>query len=137
MYFEEQHRGSNIVFVPETYGDHRICLNNKMARWTAKVVTFQVKVGELNPEDKKDPLQKTDIDPFHDSLNNIISLYDKIISLQNYLKNREYRHTSTLESTYERIAWFSFFESFVLILLGVFQIFFVRTWFNNPKRILI
>eukprot|EP01091_Cochliopodium_minus_P006427 TRINITY_DN1632_c0_g1_i1.p1 TRINITY_DN1632_c0_g1~~TRINITY_DN1632_c0_g1_i1.p1 ORF type:complete len:215 (+),score=38.66 TRINITY_DN1632_c0_g1_i1:1-645(+) len=135
MYFEEQHRGTTHNFVAEAIGSYKVCMNNKMARWTAKVVSFQAKIGE--GKEKHNPIKKEDIDPFHESLNSILNLYDRIISQQNYLKDREYRHTSTLESTYQRIAWFSFFESSVLILLGIVQIFFVRTWFSNTARIMI
>jgi hypothetical protein len=55
-----------------------------------------------------------------------------ISSAQSYHYHRERRHRDTLESTNSRVQWWTFVETFVLIVIGAGQLMLVRSWFKVP-----
>ena len=107
MHFEERDSGK-YEMKAEMQGEYKVCLSNTMARWTAKVVTFQIKVGEVNLPEQQ-PLKKEDIDPFHHSVSQLLSTLDRVIESQNYLRDREIRHSYSLLSL---LTFFVFIFSF-------------------------
>merc|ERR1712232_1280580 len=129
MYFEG--KGDNVIeFVTASEGDYKICFNNQMARWTPKVVSFQLSPATSDSQ----PLAADDITPSAKSVDAITGLFEKVLKEQTHLKDREAVHSATLESTYIRITYFSIFESSVLILLAMVQVYFVKSWFSQPSR---
>lgn len=55
---------------------------------------------------------------------------------QRYIKMRTERHIKTINSTYGRTLWWSFFEAFVLVSASLVQVFAVRHFFSADKRML-
>jgi len=121
------------VFTASRAGAYEFCFSNAMARWTPKIISFELKV-DLESE-KKDPLSKSSLDPIEQTINRIRDSLDQIQKDQKYLRIREQKHRDTAESTNSRVLWFSIFESSILLGLTLGQVFYLRKVFDTKRPI--
>ena len=54
---------------------------------------------------------------------------------QAYMRRREDSHRKTLASTKTRVLWWTLAESAVLVLISLWQIFFIRRFFETKRRL--
>lgn len=130
MYFEG--KGPNhIPFVADKAGDYEICFNNEMARWTSKMVSFKavIKAKASNT----DAVKPEDVSVLEQKLGELQETLVQIMEQQQHFKDRESSHSSTLQSTQNRITYYSLFESAILVALSAVQIYFVKKWFDSPS----
>jgi len=121
------------VFTASRAWAYEFCFSNAMARWTPKIISFELKV-DLESE-KKDPLSKSSLDPIEQTINRIRDSLDQIQKDQKYLRIREQKHRDTAESTNSRVLWFSIFESSILLGLTLGQVFYLRKVFDTKRPI--
>jgi len=121
------------VFTAARPGAHEFCFSNAMARWTPKIISFELKV-DLDAG-KKDLLSKNSLDPIEQTINRIRDSLDQIQKDQKYLRIREQKHRDTAESTNSRVLWFSIFESSILLGLTLGQVFYLRKVFDTKRPI--
>eukprot|EP01065_Artemidia_motanka_P025055 TRINITY_DN29955_c0_g1_i1.p2 TRINITY_DN29955_c0_g1~~TRINITY_DN29955_c0_g1_i1.p2 ORF type:complete len:199 (+),score=82.67 TRINITY_DN29955_c0_g1_i1:63-659(+) len=102
-------------------GTYTVCLSNMMARWTPKWVNFNFVAGH-SPHTARlehlDPIEKT-----------IIQLTEGLAELQEEQKELravERVHRDTIESTNERILWWSVFEAVALCAVGLCQMYYLK-----------
>ncbi|KAM9969594.1 hypothetical protein ACTFIR_001430 [Dictyostelium discoideum] len=114
-------------------GVYSFCFSNKMSSLTDKTVSFILSVGESSPI--REIAKKKDLTPIERS---IMTLSDGVIAVkneQNYFKMREAAHRNTAESTNSRVLWWSVFEAFVLIALSIWQIYYLRRFFEVKRAV--
>lgn len=130
MYFEG--KGDNhIPFVADKAGDYEICFNNEMARWTAKTVSFKAVVKAR--ASAAEAVRPEDVSVLSQKLLLLQNTLTSIMEQQQHFKDREAAHSSTLQSTHNRITYYSLFESAILVGLSAMQIYFVKKWFDSPS----
>lgn len=121
-------------FTAKEEGKHTYCFSNENWGSTSKEVSFNVHGIVYVPEAEapSDPLEK-EVDKMSDVL-------EEVQDEQSYLVMRERIHRNTAESTNSRVKWWSIFQIGVLIGEGLFQVwwlkrFFEVRWFpiSNPK----
>eukprot|EP01010_Urceolus_cornutus_P001138 NODE_1657_length_804_cov_191.717881_g1288_i0.p1 GENE.NODE_1657_length_804_cov_191.717881_g1288_i0~~NODE_1657_length_804_cov_191.717881_g1288_i0.p1 ORF type:complete len:196 (-),score=27.29 NODE_1657_length_804_cov_191.717881_g1288_i0:98-685(-) len=105
----------------ELDGKYRVCFANTMARFTAKWISFYYSQG-MNPNLAKiehiDPIERT-----------IMELSDGLSELQDeqkYLRSGDGVHRETIDSINVRMLYWSIFEVFVLLTMGLFQIYYLK-----------
>jgi len=134
LHFEQ----SKYEFTPTQSGVYQVCFNNEMARWTAKVVTFEVLVGdEINKPVAGVPDQnsKNTLTPLEESIRTISNSLDQVEEDQKYLRVREQKHRDTAESTNNRVLWYSILESMVLIGISLGQVYALRKFFEVKRTV--
>ena len=106
---------------PDEDSKYTFCFSNMMARFTPKWVNFYIqkshnpnvaKVGDLDPVEKA-----------------ILKLNDQLGELQDEqrsLRTTEHQHRDTIEVTSERLLYWSVFEAVVLVLMGSFQMYYLK-----------
>jgi len=114
----------------EAGGEYSLCFDNEMSRWTAKVVKFEI-TTESSPSQQASSSET--LKPLERSARNIKRELERVLKEQKYLRVREQTHRDTQENTYTRVYLFSTLESCVLIGMTVFQIFYMKKWFNTRK----
>lgn len=128
------------TFITEEAGTYKVCFNNKVSRWTSKVIIFDFVVGYdkelLDGEDIdvigpeiSDSLEQ--VKRMERSLQNILNKMRALEVEQSYYKRRISRHHKTTESTKSRVVFYTFIETGVAIGFGLFQYFYVRHWFKD------
>lgn len=138
-------------FLAQRGGVYGFCFDNRMARWTAKVVTFDLDISDPN-----DPLARaekeaiearstawltgSDIDPkmavtlMRAAVNRIHAKLGQVEGDQMFHLQREKRHRGTIESTNSRVQWYTVVESIIVVAVAVTQIFLVQSWFPNSNK---
>jgi hypothetical protein len=66
-------------------------------------------------------------------LGDLDTILTQVMEEQQHFKDREAAHSAMLQSTHNRVTYYSVFESAVLVLLSLAQIYFVKKWFDTPS----
>lgn len=116
-------------------GRYTICFGNKMSTVTGKFVKIGIHrgKGELIANEI---LTKKHITPVQQQ---IVTLSDKMLQLkekEEYLRSRMQRHQELSESTASRGFYLSMFESAVLVGVNLWQIYYLRKFFESKGYML-
>jgi hypothetical protein len=139
------------VFTAARAGLYAFCLDNRMARWTAKVMTLDLDISDPN-----DPLARaereaeearntawltgSDVDPkmavtlMRAATNRLHAKLSQLTNAQAFHLQREKRHRSTVESTNTRVQWWAVAQTAVVIAAAVAQVLAVKSWFPDDAR---
>jgi len=120
-------------FVAEENGRHQYCFINEFSPVSKKLVTFDIisddkESATTQPQSGEDKALDAEI---VELLNNIRALKDD----QQYTRVRERAHRDTAESTNERVQWYSIFQVVLLVIVCVFQLWYLRYRFESKARI--
>ena len=127
------------TFRAEQAGVYTVCLDNRMARWTAKVVTLDLDVRDPNDvmaraereaREARDAalLAGTEVDAkvaftlMRASAGRIHSKLQQSEGAQLFHFHREQRHRATVDSTDLRVHWWSVGETAVVVLSALLQL---------------
>ncbi|KAG8533489.1 uncharacterized protein KY384_002272 [Bacidia gigantensis] len=118
-------------FDAKTDGKHVYCFSNEAWSSTTKEVSFNVHGIVYVPESEapSDPLEKEVKD-----LNNLLN---QVRDEQSYIVVRERTHRNTAESTNARVKWWSVFQLLVLIGEGIFQVWWLKRFFEEEHGVLV
>jgi hypothetical protein len=136
-----QFESSTVDFTVRNQGPHQFCWNNEMARWTAKVVQFDVyvdgKPSSLVGKEKMkaEPVTPGALSPLEMAVNRISDALNQIQKDQHFLRVRETAHRDTAESTNTRVLWYSVLESIVLIGISLGQVYYLRKFFEVKRAV--
>ncbi|KAF2159151.1 hypothetical protein M409DRAFT_61100 [Zasmidium cellare ATCC 36951] len=111
-------------------GKYTYCFSNEHWSANTKEVSFNVHGIVYVPESEapSDPLEK--------EVRSMSELLAQVKDEQGYIVVRERTHRNTAESTNSRVKWWSIFQLGVLIGEGVFQVWWLRRFFEvkSPGR---
>ncbi|KAF2722798.1 hypothetical protein K431DRAFT_283618 [Polychaeton citri CBS 116435] len=117
-------------FVADQDGKYTYCFSNEGWASNTKEVSFNVHgiVYVAEHEVAQDPLEK--------EVKQLSTLLAQVKDEQSYIVVRERTHRNTAESTNARVKWWSIFQIGVLIGEGVFQVWWLKRFFEvkDPSR---
>ncbi len=147
VYFNQEddrsvEESGRLSFVALHDGEHRICFDNSMSRWTAKVVSVLLPSASGSGADVQamrgaaDVAKLEHLGPVVDSVIKIADALDGVSRTQHHMAVRERSHQDTQLSTNSRVHWLAAFESCVLIGMSLFQLHYIRRWLDKvgPQR---
>eukprot|EP00008_Paramoeba_atlantica_P008531 CAMPEP_0201488526 /NCGR_PEP_ID=MMETSP0151_2-20130828/18750_1 /ASSEMBLY_ACC=CAM_ASM_000257 /TAXON_ID=200890 /ORGANISM="Paramoeba atlantica, Strain 621/1 / CCAP 1560/9" /LENGTH=217 /DNA_ID=CAMNT_0047873839 /DNA_START=58 /DNA_END=711 /DNA_ORIENTATION=- len=140
-YFSEETEGK-FVHVSPRPGTYKICFDNQMSRWTAKVVDFDMFIGETHTIRKQktetsaqvkmsEMLLSEDLKKLEREAENIEVTLEKTKRTQRHLLNREKLHLEVSNNSNSRAITMALLEAAVLISISVTQIFLVHHMFKR------
>jgi len=121
-------------------GAYAFCLDNRMARWTAKVLTFELAlrnpaaaagagdVAALAPGASASETAAHSVAVLKRMATRLHSRLLMIESAQLYHYHREITHRAVIERTRARVGWFGAVEGVVVLALTLTQVVLLRTW---------
>ncbi|KAG0308574.1 p24 complex component [Dissophora globulifera] len=112
----------------KTSGKYEYCFSNAFSTVTEKSVAFNF--GVVKPF-KEDPTHK--VDPLENEIRELAAGVQEIRNEQEYTLARERTHRNTAESTNSRVVWWSLFQSGILFLVCVFQITYLKRFFEVKR----
>lgn len=115
---------------PDGSMEVRVCLDNSVARFTPKWVSFTSHVGP-----HPNALKKAEIDPIEKNIAQLQTQLDFLSVAQQRLTVSEREHRNTLEDANERILLWTIFEALALFAMGIFQIFFLKKFLEVRARV--
>lgn len=134
------------TFVATQSGTYTFCLDNRMAKYTAKAMVFDLDVRDpASPAAKAakaaeaagkvartgDASAQDSVDYMRAAAQRLTGKLHQIVDAQLYHYHRERRHRNTIESTNDRVSWWAGAETGAVILAAAVQIFFIRRWFKT------
>jgi len=127
------------AFTTEHSGEISICFYDRFKPGmtgppSKRQVTFGLKSGH-EAKDYSSIAKKDDLRPLELEM---IKLEDLVLELNadfRYLKSREGDMHSTNESTHQRVLWLSIFSLTTLVSLGIFEIYYLKRYFQQKKLI--
>ena len=125
------------VIAPAT-GQYAFCMDNRMARWTAKVLTFELALRDPNAREAAVAALAASASASETAAHSVAALKRMasrlharlmaIDSAQLYHYHREAQHRDVIERTRARVGWFGAVEGVVAIGLTAVQVVLLRTW---------
>lgn len=120
-----------VTFVATNTGIHKICFDNRMSRWTAKVCSFTIKNKAAKPAHEE--IAKLEhLGPVVDSVIKIADELDVLEKLQHHMRVKEQSHFDVSMTTGGRVQWMSMLEAVLLISISLLQVTYIQKWFNDP-----
>ncbi|SCU84797.1 LAFA_0D12068g1_1 [Lachancea sp. 'fantastica'] len=111
------------ISVPQD-GKFEYCFSNERSGATTKDVTFNIEgVVYVDYNDPK-------ADSLDGAVKQLSRLTRELRNEQSYIVIRERTHRNTAESTNDRVKWWSVFQLFVVIVNSLFQIYYLRRFFE-------
>lgn len=114
-------------------GEHRICFDNQMSRWTAKVVT--VTLPDEHRKHSEDIAKLEHLGPVVDSVIKISDDLEVIEKLQHQARVREQVARDVADAMNSRVQFQAFVESLLLVGISVFQFYYIRRWFAETEKV--
>ncbi|KAL3897189.1 MAG: hypothetical protein SGCHY_003588 [Lobulomycetales sp.] len=136
IYAVQRQSTNTFGFNADVDGKHQYCFNNKISSFASKQVSFTV----MGPDERAHQEQKSkNADPKHEALEKEINaLSDGLRAMkdeQAYMVVREATHRMTAKSTKSRIVWWSLLETVVLIGVCLFQVYYLKRFFEVKRGI--
>ncbi|RMZ83967.1 hypothetical protein DV737_g1334, partial [Chaetothyriales sp. CBS 132003] len=131
--FETQQRGvssGDYSFEAKMDGKYTYCFSNEHWSANSKEVSFNVHGIVYVPE------SDAPSDPLEAEVRKLSELLSQVKDEQAYIVVRERTHRNTAESTNARVKWWSIFQLGVLVGEGVFQVWWLKRFFE-VKRVAI
>jgi hypothetical protein len=144
IYRGEKETDGRLTFTAHSGGTYSFCYGNQMSTVTSKTVEFELTTTLGYEEMERDfaPInipediaKKEHIVPLQNSVHELATAIQTISTEQRYLKMREQAHRNTNESTNSRVLWWGVAEIAMLILAGVWQVFYLRRIFEQKRAI--
>jgi len=123
----------------EHYGEISVCFLDRLRPGITipvgkRQVTFGLKTG-LEAKDYTDVAKKEHLRPIELEMIKLEDLVKDLNADFLYLKSRDGDMHDTNESTHSRVLWLSLFSLTTLVSLGVFEIYYLKRYFQQKKLI--
>lgn len=125
------------TFTSHMPGEHIICLVGNSTAWFGGGmlrVHLSVQVGE-QANDYQEIAAKDKLSELQLRVRQLLDQVDQISKEQTYQRWREDRFRATSESTNSRVLWWAIAQTFLLILVGFWQIRHLRSFFEAKKLV--
>lgn len=128
---EERQKYADFVLRSFGLGQYSFCFYNNQGG-NLKMVEFVLEL-QKNDEDEDNEILEDDFMAKH-SMDEIDRNLNKISKIMDYLRAREWRNMSTVESTNSRLSWLSTSIVIIMITISLGQSFFIQFLFRNNYR---
>ena len=108
-------------------GRYTYCFSNEAWSANSKEVSFNVHGVVYVPESEapQEPIEK--------EIRSMVEILNQVRDEQGYIVVRERTHRNTAESTNARVKWWSIFQLGVLIGEGIFQVWWLKRFFEVSR----
>jgi hypothetical protein len=131
---------AKIVFTTHEFADVSVCVMNHLAQGYTpgpnfrRQIEFHLDIG-ADAVDYEALAKQEKLKPMEVELRRLEKTIQEIVEDQEYLKRREAEMRDTNESTNERVQGFNFLSMSILVGLGIWQLVYLRRFFQSKKLI--
>jgi protein ERP2 len=149
IFTELRKQGGQAQFKSEENGEYRFCFDNSYSRFQSKHVFFYISTNDhfedpyfTHLEEKIQTLKDKlgleldgKIDNIQESFNKVSKNLEKAQRVQNAFRGYELIDRNLMEESYERVNFWSFFNIFIMVLVGIIQVFMIKSLFEESSKI--
>ncbi|KAJ3070961.1 vesicle coat component [Quaeritorhiza haematococci] len=131
---------AKFAFTTHTHADVEFCFRNVLdpgftpGPQYKRTVNLHVDTG-AEAQDYTELAKKEKLKPMELELRKLENVVEELESLMEYMKERESAMRDTNEIANERVQWFSLLSMGVLVSVGIWQIWYLRRFFQTKKLI--
>jgi len=125
------------TFTSHSPGEHVVCLYSNSTKWFSGSqlrVHLDIQVGE-HAIDYGNVAQKEKLTELQLRVRQLLDQTEQITKEQNYQRYREERFRQTSESTNNRVLWWSIGQTGILVIMGVWQMRHLKSFFEAKKLV--
>ncbi|KAK7208353.1 emp24/gp25L/p24 family/GOLD-domain-containing protein [Myxozyma melibiosi] len=126
---EKDVQHGEFTFVASHNGRYTYCFSNEAAGYVSKEIGFNVH-GVVYVDASETPE-----DPLEHEIKTLSQLLEQVKDELEYIMIRERVHRNTAESTNSRVKWWSIFQIGVVAGSGVFQVYFLKRFFEVKSAV--
>ena len=119
-------------FTADEAGPYEVCFYNNNEKSTRVMLDFK---HGVEAKDYSEVAKKEHLAPVEQELRKMEDTVDEIHKEMLYIREREAAMRNTNESTNSRVLWFSFFSIVILIVMGAWQVMYLKKFFKSKKLI--
>lgn len=137
VYMKDDATKGKFAFTSDDYDVFSICFNSKAADHVhegTRTVSLNLKTG-VEARSYADVGKAEKLKPMELELRRLEDLAQSIVNHFARMKKREEEHRDTNESTNERMLHFSIFSMVCLLLLAIWQVVYLKSYFKQKKLI--
>lgn len=140
VYSEQAEEKGRFAYHAVSAGEHLICVESeKTSNWPEreKTAKFHLKI-EIHGKDSEidqDTAKKEHLTSLEKELEELDNKVDLVLKDLEYSKTQEQHFRDQTERINSRIMWWSLFQSFVLLLVGAWQVNSLQSFFRAKKLV--
>jgi len=115
-------------------GDHVLCLTNTDGAEDV-VLGFALRSDELSPDAAPGVATEENVKSMIQVANELTQGLDMLADHQEFMRVREDTHRQTVARTSDKLMWWSGTEAVVLSAMSIWQILYIRTFFETKRSI--
>ncbi|XP_069501121.1 transmembrane emp24 domain-containing protein 10-like [Ambystoma mexicanum] len=138
LYSKEDAKKGKFAFSTDDFDTYEVCFQRleqaEQLEFTNQLVTLDIKHG-VEAKNYEDLAKAEKLKPLELEVRRLEDLSESIVKDFSYMKLREEEMSDTNDSTTSRVLYFSVFSMFCLVMLGTWQVFYLRLYFKAKKLI--
>ena len=128
---DQNTKEGTVLYTAKTTGTYKFCFDNTSSRWTAKVLSFEIRSQRAN---KLAAVELKDLGPMVDTIIALSNDLDLVEKNQRTNRIREKQHYMAVKDLGNKIQWFVLFASFVLAALTFLSVRNIQKWFETSDN---
>ncbi|KAG5667138.1 hypothetical protein PVAND_015135 [Polypedilum vanderplanki] len=146
--FADHKKSDNIhrLDKPHPEADYMFCFDNTISHFNTKTVFFELIIEDPNnPVDENDVISDLEglspeefyemkVQDIQDIIHNVKTKINKARQLQDMLRSFEARDRNLAELNCSRVNWLSFFIVSLMIVVGLIQVYMIRSLFDTDPK---
>ncbi|XP_021360862.1 transmembrane emp24 domain-containing protein 7-like isoform X1 [Mizuhopecten yessoensis] len=135
LYKDVKKQYDSFTWTPDQKGIYQFCFSNEFSTFSHKVVYFDLQIGDEKPLFDADSgskhhtamtLMESASEDIHDALNDVVEV-------QTHFRLREAQGRVYAENLNERVFYWSLGEFFIIMSIGISQVFILKGFFTDKK----
>lgn len=133
LYKDVKKQYDSFTWTPDQTGVYKFCFSNEFSTFSHKVVYFDFQVGEEKPLFDQENKQATAMTMMESATEDIHSSLNDVIDSQTHFKLREATGRIFAEDLHARVNYWSIGETLIILMIGLGQVFILRSFFTDKK----
>jgi len=126
---EQNSKEGTILYTAKTTGTYKFCFDNTSSRWTAKVLSFEIRSTRAN---KLVAVELKDLGPMVDTIISLSNDLDSVEKNQRTNRIHEKQHFIAVRELSSLIQWLVIISSLIVLGLTLLSVRNIQKWFDTP-----
>lgn len=133
LYKDVKKQYDSFTWTPDQSGVFKFCFSNEFSTFTHKIVYFDFQVGNEKPLFEKEGQHATAMTLMETATQEIHTALNDVADRQTHFRLREAKGRIFAEDLNHHVMLFSIGETIFILLLGLGQVFVLRSFFTDKK----
>ncbi|CAC5404389.1 TMED7 [Mytilus coruscus] len=133
LYKDVKKQYDSFTWTPDQTGVFKFCFSNEFSTFTHKIVYFDFQVGDEKPLFEQEGKHATAMTLMETASEDIHTSLREVVDSQTHFRLKEAKGRIYAEDLNNRVFYWSLGQTFFILLLGIGQVFVLRSFFSEKK----